>query len=63
MIRLENNWLLVVYGKRSGPFGEYACIRKDEDVTWDVGNEIKLISAPNGDLGYPASTQPADGSI
>ena len=63
VIRLQNNWLLAVYGKRWAPFGEYACISKDEGVTWDVENEIKLISAPNDDLGYPASTQLPDGSI
>ena len=63
LIRLQNDWLLAVYGKRWAPYGEYACISRDEGVTWDVENEIKLSSAPNGDLGYPASTQLADGSI
>ena len=63
VIRLENNWLLMVYAKRWEPFGEYACISKDEGVTWDIEKEIILISAPNGDLGYPASVQLEDKSI
>jgi hypothetical protein len=63
LIRLSNGWLLVVYGRRRPPFGEYACISKDGGRTWDVENEIKLASAPNGDLGYPASVQLQDDSI
>jgi sialidase-1 len=63
VIRLQNDWLLAVYGKRWEPFGQYACVSKDEGVTWDVENEIKLCGAPNGDLGYPASTQLPDGTI
>ena len=63
VIRLQNGWLLVVYGKRWEPFGEYACISRDQGKTWDVEYEIKLSSAPNGDLGYPASVQLDDGSI
>jgi len=63
LTRLQNDWLLSVYGRRSGAYGEYACISRDGGVTWDVENEIKLASAENGDLGYPASTQLPDGSI
>ena len=63
VIRLHNGWLLVVYGKRWLPFGEFACISKDEGETWEVENEIQLSSAPNEDLGYPASVQLEDSSI
>ena len=63
LIRLRNGWLLTVYGRRYGAYGEYACISRDGGATWDVENEIKLASAINGDLGYPASTQLPDGSI
>jgi len=63
VIRLKNNWLVTVYGKRWEPFGEYACISRDGGRTWDVENEIKLSSAPGSDLGYPASAQLDDGSI
>ena len=62
-IRLRNDWLLVVYGKRWPPFGEYACISTDEGGTWEVESEIRLSRAPNRDLGYPASVQLDDGSI
>ena len=63
LIRLKNNWLLVVYGRRKPPFGERACISRDNGKTWDIENEITLTDAPNSDLGYPASVQLDDGSI
>jgi len=63
LIRLRNGWLLVVYGRRIVPFGQRACISKDGGQSWDVENEIVLSSAPNSDLGYPASVQLDDGSI
>ena len=63
LIRLRNDWLLVSYAKRWAPFGTYACISKDDGRTWDVENEIRLSKGPNGDLGYPASVQLADGSL
>jgi len=63
LIRLRNDWLVCVYGKRYAPFGEYACISRDHGQTWDVDHEVFLYPAPNGDLGYPASTEMADGSI
>ncbi len=63
LIRLRNGWLVCVYGKRYAPFGEYACVSRDNGQTWDVANEIMLTGAPNGDLGYPASTELEDGSI
>jgi hypothetical protein len=63
LIRLKNNWLLVTYGRRKAPFGERACISRDEGATWDVANELTIADAPNGDLGYPASVQLDDGSI
>lgn len=63
LIELKNGWILVVYGVRKYPFGEYACISKDGGETWDVENEIYLSKSDNGDLGYPASVQLEDGSI
>jgi len=63
VIRLRNGWLLAVYGKRWPPYGEYACISRDNGETWDVDNEVKLASGPGGDLGYPASAQLDDGTI
>ncbi|MCP4639091.1 MAG: exo-alpha-sialidase, partial [bacterium] len=42
LICLDNGWLVVSYGRRKEPFGERACISKDEGKTWDVENEIVL---------------------
>jgi sialidase-1 len=63
LIQLNNGWLLVVYGCRKEPYGERACISKDEGKTWDIDNEINLSNAPSRDLGYPSSVQLNDGSI
>ena len=63
LIRLDNGWLLAVYGRRKPPYGERACISRDGGETWEVDNEIELAPAFNDDLGYPASVQLDDGSI
>lgn len=63
LIELKNGWILVVYGHRREPYGERACISKDEGKTWDIENEIILAEAYNTDLGYPASVQLDDDSI
>ncbi len=63
LLQLSNGWLLVSYAKRWDPLGEYACLSRDGGQTWDVQQEIRLSGALNGDLGYPASLQLADGSI
>lgn len=61
--QLNNGWLLLVYGVRKEPFGERACISKDEGKTWEYQDEITLCLADSQDLGYPSSTQLPDGSI
>ena len=63
IIRLNDNRLLVVYGRRTPPYGQRACVSRDGGATWDSENEIELGDAPNNDLGYPASVQLDDGSI
>lgn len=63
LIQLRNGWVLVVYGHRREPYGERACISRDEGRTWDIKNEIALATAPGPDLGYPSSVQLEDGSI
>lgn len=63
LLQLTNGWVVMVYGHRRKPFGERACISRDNGKTWDAEYEIELASAPGPDLGYPSSTQLADGSI
>mgnify|MGYP003972119591 CR=1 FL=1 len=63
LIRLGDGRLVVVYGHRREPFGEFACVSYDGGETWDVKNRIMLMEAPNSDLGYPASIELDDGSI
>ena len=63
LTRLQDDRLLVVYGRRLSPFGERACLSSDSGVTWDAATERIVQAAPNDDLGYPASVQLPDGSI
>jgi hypothetical protein len=63
LIRLHDGRLLCVWGRRTPPFGEYACLSNDNGKTWDVDHQIHLAAATNGDLGYPASTELPDGRI
>ena len=53
--------VVIVYGKRCDAYGEYARISNDSGYTWS--DEILLHSAPNGDLGYPCTTQNANGEL
>lgn len=64
LIRLNDGRLLMVYGHRRKPYGQRACLSRDNGQTWDLKNEIALVdNAPDGDLGYPASAQLGDGTI
>lgn len=66
LLRLDNGWLLAVYGRRVAPMGQRACISKDAGRTWLTDQEIVLSNAApqgSGDLGYPGSAQLPDGSI
>ena len=63
LLALPDGKLVCVYGCRQRQFGEYACISDDGGKTWDVANEILLSPSHSSDLGYPASTLLADGTI
>ncbi|MEJ7912899.1 MAG: sialidase family protein [Chitinophagaceae bacterium] len=63
LIQLKNGSVIVVYGHRREPYGEMACVSRDEGKTWDLENQILLTGAPGRDLGYPSSVQLDDSSI
>lgn len=63
VIRLRDNRLLTVYAKRWEPFGQYACLSRDQGATWDTAREIRLAAAWDPDIGYPASVQLDDGTV
>jgi len=64
LLKLRNGWILATYGHRRAPFGQRACLSRDNGRTWDVEREVVLREdAPNSDLGYPASAELSDGSI
>ena len=76
LLMLSDGRVLCSYGHRREPFGVRAILSHDGGETWDLDNIIVLRDdggTPNemrtdkeragGDLGYPVSTQLADGSI
>jgi hypothetical protein len=63
LLKLNNGWILAVYGVRRPQYSERACISKDGGKSWEVDNEIILSLSETWDLGYPASVQLDDGSI
>ena len=63
LIRLEDDRLLVVYGRRLSPYGQRARISNDDGETWDVEAERVVQPAASDDLGYPASAQLLDGTV
>ena len=63
LLELKNGWLLVSYGHRRAPFGQKACISRDEGKTWDLENQVSLAGSIGPDMGYPSSVELDDGSI
>ena len=63
LTQLKNGWVLASYGYRRPPFGERACVSRDEGRTWKAADEIVLSTGPSADLGYPSSVQLDDDSI
>jgi len=60
MVRLRDGRLCLTYGYRDAPYGIRARLSADEGETW--GTEIVLRDdGGNHDLGYPRTTQRADG--
>jgi hypothetical protein len=62
LLRLRDGRLCLTYGYRAPPFGIRARLSSDDGRTWEP--EIVLrADAVTHDLGYPRSTQRADGSV
>jgi len=53
--------LVCVYGYRQEPYGERACISRNEGKTWK--HCVLRDDGPDGDLGYPSSVELSDGRI
>ena len=64
LLLLSNGHILCVYGYRRKPFGVRACLSYNGGADWDIENELILRDDfPNGNLGYPTSTQFNNGRI
>ena len=46
LIRLQDDRLLVVYGRRLSPYGQRTCLSSDEGATWEVESERVVQAAP-----------------
>ena len=62
IFRHSSGALVMSYGYRLEPYGERIAISYDDGATWQH-DLILRDDAPDWDLGYPASTELADGSI
>ena len=61
---LQDGRLLCSYGRRRGPFGIRACLSEDGGRNWLIDREIVLRDdLPNGNLGYPTTTEYAPGKL
>jgi sialidase-1 len=64
IMKLSDGRLMVSYGHRFKPYGQRVAFSSDNGETWPVEDVIAIREdAPNGDLGYPASVELADGTI
>lgn len=70
LIQLSDGRILASYGIREGvgrhtePGGIRACFSSDNGKTWDIKTEVQLRGDfTNWDIGYPESTQMADGRV
>jgi hypothetical protein len=62
LLRHSSGVLVCVYGYRQPGYGQRAMLSRDEGMTWEHDWIIRD-DGPDGDLGYPASVEMADGSI
>jgi BNR repeat-like domain len=74
LLKLRDGTILSSYGYRRPPYGVRACFSRDGGRTWDWKHEVilrtdGLTGGPEppkghpGDLGYPYTTELADGSL
>lgn len=61
LLKHSSGAVILVFGRRSEPFGERAIVTYDGGKTWS--DEIVICETTPSDLGYPASVELADGSI
>jgi len=64
LLLLDDGRLVCSYGYRRPPFGVRACVSENHGATWEIEREITLRDdGASRDLGYPSSTQLADGTL
>ena len=65
LVRRANGQLVSVYGRRLKQYGcgEFAALSDDGGATWDVAHEISLAPHVDGDIGYPATCELANGDL
>lgn len=62
IIRHSSGVLILTYGYRQAPFGQRVAFSHDDGKTWEH-DWILRDDGPDGDLGYPATVELADGSL
>ena len=61
LLRLDDGTVVMAYGRRRPPYGEYVSLSEDGGKTFGEG--ILLREHVNWDMGYPSSVTMPDGSI
>ena len=62
LLRHSTGVLVLTYGYRQAPFGQRVAFSRDDGATWEH-DWIVREDGPDGDLGYPATVELADGSL
>jgi hypothetical protein len=62
LTRLQDGRLLITYGYRSAPYAILAIVSEDAGLTWGAPITLRA-GAGNHDIGYPRTTQLADGTV
>lgn len=62
LLQHSSGALIMSFGRRSEPFGEFAWVSYDNGTTWEEEYAINT-NTDNGDLGYPATVELDDGSL
>lgn len=62
LVRHSSGVLVLTYGCRQPPYGQRVALSHDDGATWDHDWIIRD-DGPDGDLGYPATVELADGGL
>ena len=63
VMRLQDEHLLLNYGRRTTPFGALGLVSSDDGRTWNTDNRLLLVADHDRDQSYPSNVQRDDSAI